>query len=807
MQEFFARLMVLLCSVLLPLSTLAQSNQVPFGARPAGMGDAFVSLADDGNALFWNPAGLPLLGHHELTSMHANPLGIPGYKNQTLGYVFPVSTSLALGGSVFSEGIFDVDNLTKLGLEFGWNTYQLSSAYRINERFSVGLSAKFVQIRIAEDQQLEDSPSGFGFDLGALYTVKKWRFGALWQDAGGLRVRHTSASSGETVEDGSQRSGSTETIRDQLFRLGVAYNPLNPLTLAMMISPGDRLHFGAEYWLFKELVGLRAGLQRDIYDTPSPETIYSAGISLKYSIAQFDYAYVMPPVLPNESRFSISLAVSFRRAKVKLSEPSFDQLYTSRFSDYRDSAIGQVELESEEKEPINTKIEFFIPDLMEKPEEVVSNKVMAPGEKNIFRFKPKSLVREKALTVDEPKSVRAEVRVSYTRGQKEEIIKERTERYTVNLLKTGAVSWKPGPAAAANFIAPSDPVIRDFAAGALKAYEDTLKSIEGPVNLVKAAILFDALGQLGIQYKPDDEKPFVSMIADTAGNSFDEIRYPRQTLHPQRRVGDCDDLTVLYAALLEAENIPTAIAFAPGHLYLFVDAGVRPYSAKNLLYDESLYDVDQGRVWIPVDATLIGQPFYQAVRKGAGLDRQQMAIVREAWTQFRPNYPPGPMASVQAPGRRSIARLYQDDVQWLRTRGLSGERKELLDRLDRNPNDQEALEKMAQLHKLESNHGQAGELYQRLSRLRPNEPSYRFETGILHLTDNQLVPTRQIARELQQQFPDKPHGYVLEALILKAEGKDRQALDAYNRAKLLDQDAEVVKEYKVDIDIPAITKP
>jgi hypothetical protein len=494
----------------------------------------------------------------------------------------------------------------------------LSSGYRINDRLSVGLSVKFAQMRISEDQQLMDTPSGFGFDLGALYTLNKWRFGALWQDAGGLRVRHSSTTNGETGVEGNR---STETIRDQLFRLGVAYNLLSPLTLAMMVSPGDRLHFGAEYWLFKELVGLRAGLQRDIYDTPAPETIYSAGLSLKYSIAQFDYAYVMPPVLPNESRFSLSLAVSFRRAKIKLSEPNFEQIYTSRFSDYRDRAIGRVELENEEKEPINTKIEFFIPALMEKPEEVASNKVMAPGEKNIIRLRPKSLVREKALTIDAPKSVRAEVRVTYTRGQKEEITKERTERYTVNLLKTGTVSWKPGPAAA-NFIAPSDSVIRDFAAEALKTYQDTLKSIEGPVNLVKAAILFDALGQLGIQYKPDDEKPFVSMIADTSGNNFDEISYPRQTLHPDQRVGDCDDLTVLYAALLEAENIPTAIAFAPGHLYLFVDAGVRPYSAKNLLYDESLYYVNQGRVWIPVDATLIGQSLYKAIYKGAGLDLQ-----------------------------------------------------------------------------------------------------------------------------------------------------------------------------------------
>jgi hypothetical protein len=119
MQKFSTKLMVLLSGVLLPFSTLAQSNQVPFGARPAGMGDAFVSLADDGNALFWNPAGIVWLSHHELNSMYANPLGIPGFKNQMLGYVFPISGSLALGGSVYSEGHNDIDGATPLGLEYG----------------------------------------------------------------------------------------------------------------------------------------------------------------------------------------------------------------------------------------------------------------------------------------------------------------------------------------------------------------------------------------------------------------------------------------------------------------------------------------------------------------------------------------------------------------------------------------------------------------------------------------------------------------------------------------------------------------
>ena len=42
--------------------------RVAAGARPAGMGEAFVSIADDAAATFWNPAGLgnaPIAGKLE----------------------------------------------------------------------------------------------------------------------------------------------------------------------------------------------------------------------------------------------------------------------------------------------------------------------------------------------------------------------------------------------------------------------------------------------------------------------------------------------------------------------------------------------------------------------------------------------------------------------------------------------------------------------------------------------------------------------------------------------------------------------
>ena len=40
----------------------AQREQIFVGTRPLGMGEAFVAVADDGSAIYWNPAGLARMG-------------------------------------------------------------------------------------------------------------------------------------------------------------------------------------------------------------------------------------------------------------------------------------------------------------------------------------------------------------------------------------------------------------------------------------------------------------------------------------------------------------------------------------------------------------------------------------------------------------------------------------------------------------------------------------------------------------------------------------------------------------------------
>jgi hypothetical protein len=53
-------------------SSLISQEQLFVGTRPLGMGGAFIAVADDGNTITWNPAGLPRLRRKEFTSSYAD---------------------------------------------------------------------------------------------------------------------------------------------------------------------------------------------------------------------------------------------------------------------------------------------------------------------------------------------------------------------------------------------------------------------------------------------------------------------------------------------------------------------------------------------------------------------------------------------------------------------------------------------------------------------------------------------------------------------------------------------------------------
>jgi len=67
----------------------AEFLKVPVGARAIGMGSAFVGVADDATAPYWNPAGLIYLPYKEVLPQHSEQFGSL-VNHDYLGAVFPL---------------------------------------------------------------------------------------------------------------------------------------------------------------------------------------------------------------------------------------------------------------------------------------------------------------------------------------------------------------------------------------------------------------------------------------------------------------------------------------------------------------------------------------------------------------------------------------------------------------------------------------------------------------------------------------------------------------------------------------------
>src|SRR5262249_13199108 len=141
----------------------------------------------------------------------------------------------------------------------------------------------------------------------------------------------------------------------------------------------------------------------------------------------------------------------------------------------------------------------------------------------------------------------------------------RTEKTTARCVAyaPGAIDWSLGVDQAAAFVTTRDPVVATVAREATRTVALMDAGTFGNRNVAFPSALCEALGRMGIAYVPDPNNPYETVSGAT--KAVDTVSYPRQTL--ARRTGDCDDTSVLYAALLENVGIRTELVDVPGHLF------------------------------------------------------------------------------------------------------------------------------------------------------------------------------------------------------------------------------------------------
>ncbi len=274
--------------------------KIGVGARAVGMGNAFVGLADDQSALYFNPAGLTQLAGRSFTTNYNNYL--TDIQSGFIGYIHPYDEKTRIGLSInyFNYGSFDRtdEDGGNLGT-FGAADFALIATYakKVNPTISLGVNGKFILEKI--DDYTSDA---LALDLGAFHESKgkSLRLGAVVQNLG-YQLKSFSAGHKESLPV-EVRAGVSHYVRgvpllvaidvakpfdnDIYFCLGGEFLSLKPVFLRMGWSS-----FGKNHKTGSDKDNL-AGL--------------SFGLGVNWKAYRFDYAYSSYADLGGVHRISIS---------------------------------------------------------------------------------------------------------------------------------------------------------------------------------------------------------------------------------------------------------------------------------------------------------------------------------------------------------------------------------------------------------------------------------------------------------------------------------------------------------------------
>ena len=310
-------------------TTAAQFLKIGVGCRAESMGEAFIAVANDATALYWNPGGISRLPKNEVTFIHTDWLADTEFN--FVGLVFKTGYG-SLGFSVTSltmadEAVRTVYEPEGTGEFFTAGDLALGLSYgrNLTDRFSFGITFKYVQQKI-----WRTSTSGIAFDIGTLFTTQfeKLRIGMSMSNFGS-KLQLTGNNLSRFIDLDPTITGETDRVIADIktkkwdmplnFRIGISYDVFSTenhfLTMEVdAIHPNDLeeyMNIGAEYGFLSQIpIFIRGGYRRLLIDDNEGGLSLGGGLKLKfgdYANLKLDYAYSDWGRLNYVHRYSISV--------------------------------------------------------------------------------------------------------------------------------------------------------------------------------------------------------------------------------------------------------------------------------------------------------------------------------------------------------------------------------------------------------------------------------------------------------------------------------------------------------------------
>ncbi|WP_346354054.1 hypothetical protein [Azotosporobacter soli] len=166
-----------------------------YGVRAMGMGGAFIAVADDVQAVYWNPAGMANIKEKQFGWQRATN------NRESMNYIDVFEFAMPLAQDKSGIGLHYTNNRetpvfgassTDYAVNYKSSWWTLSYGQKISEKLAVGINVR--QEKQSADGRVEggvmqagaSSDTAYSTDLGFLYKEsEKLSFGLLIQDSSG----------------------------------------------------------------------------------------------------------------------------------------------------------------------------------------------------------------------------------------------------------------------------------------------------------------------------------------------------------------------------------------------------------------------------------------------------------------------------------------------------------------------------------------------------------------------------------------------------------------------------------------------
>lgn len=362
--------------------------------------------------------------------------------------------------------------------------------------------------------------------------------------------------------------------------------------------------------------------------------------------------------------FGLSLSGSYHIpvqscSPVEIKSVEIDKLFPVLYQFYEEDPPGKAVIKNTGRFPISRiEASFFIDPYMSRPTTWQIPDSIAPGEEQ--EIKLSMLFNYRILGIIESAKFSGELNLSY------DLFGRRHDTQCilpVEIRDRNSLTWEDDRKAAL-FVSEKDPDVLEFSCSTVSAVK---KSGLRPINPVfrMAAGLHSALSVYGMSYISDPKSPYTELEKDSL--SIDFLKFPRQTL--SHRAGDCDDLAILYCALLESINMETAFITTPGHIYAAVSLGITQEEAAKLFNSVDDLIFSEGKTWLPVEVTELDGGFLLAWQLGAREWREntekgqaRLHPVHTAWKAYPPVGLPAGEIGFEPPAAELVLRLYDEEL-------------------------------------------------------------------------------------------------------------------------------------------------